>query len=623
MCVNKALMFALYIVTASLFMTGCESASQQLNLDTSVIDKDAPKIIQYFPVDNEQSLETDQPLGILFSEEMDLDSLRSSIHVYEVLESDLGEQSRQEIDVVLDFQTLLLEDSDELTGLPKSKKATRVTITLAERNLPLGQSLFIEVEDTAKDVSSFETNNPLTGNLEAGNFLAKDSNANYDIQGGDWKEISTQDGFSEDNYLFASMTNPEQDIVAYWAIDNGGLSADAIQMARYQAQDKVWTNLAGESSPAFTSVPVPAGAESAVRNMQGVMDSDGRIALVWEQSDTSSGNSGIFFNYFDGTSWLPVSDRVSASDSFGASGPAIAAFGETGFLMAWVQKTASDDRIDYRVFNTALSTPALGALLSDSALSNPLIQSVHLSATPESVLLSWISSDASASFLSASFYRSDGSWIHSGRISPEFYAPGLLSGDVSEQDASVNEEGSGYIVWAQLNNGRKDVYRARIDSEAVVDVSLAEFDNRGDAMLPKIRMGNAGKAALLWLIDLGSSLNVRVALLEDPEDGWLERTEALGAQSGAQQILDGAFDPYNNFYVIWSTGQGSNFVASRRYDNELEEWEASLFIGEELSRSRDAQLRPLATDGRMLLMQSVLSEGVYSFGSTLYDQIDG
>lgn len=621
MCVNKALIIALCCMV-SILGAGCESSSQAPKLDTSVVDKDSPRIIQYFPIDNEQLLESDQEFGILFSEEMDIDSLRDSIHMYEVLESELGEQNRREVTVNMEFRTLLMEDSDELTGLPKSKNATRVSLTLQDRNLPLGQTLFMEVEDTAKDVSTFETNHPLTGDLEPGNFMERSSNANYEILGGDWKEPALQTGFSEDIYALRALSNRQQRIVAYWITDNSGSSADQIQMSLYQQNDKRWTSLSGAVAPAFSSVPVPANATGAIFHMDAAMDQEGRIALVWEQTDSDTGSSAIYFNYFDGVDWLPVSSRVNDAGSFDASEVRIAELPDVGFFLAWVQQSAGDDRIDFRLLNTLADTPVLGSLMSEVALSASTIDSFELTAAPESVLLTQISASSSALYLSASFYRSIGEWLHIGRVSPEYYASGHLSGDVSTQDVAINSEGSGYIVWSQLNGGRKDIYRARIDDETVDSISLAEFNNVGDAYLPAVSMSDSGKASLLWLLDETVSLSVRVAMLDDPVEGWTERAESLGAHTGAQAVLSGAYDPYDNFYVIWTTGGTSNFVSSRRYDNELKEWESSVFIGESVSKSRDAVIRPLANDGRMLLLQSVLNEGVYGYGSTLYDQVD-
>ena len=623
----------LILSAASLFLmcfvlSACSSSSATAELDNVSIDVESPEVFSNLPSQGDIDIETDQAFTLTFSELMDHDSLIRAITLVEEPKVAAADSVSAAVNVPIQMaiSDVVLSSTDPLSGRPVDIEATEVRVTPASGRLSLDRRFRVIVDESAKDISSNETVDPVTSDAAVGNFIETEFSARYETLPGAWESepIEHSLAIDEDFYIQSVTTRKSGEPAAIWAYSNASSVSDSLIAGVFDPATSSWfgpesTTDVYDAIPPVTNDLDQQQVSGAIFQLVIAAGENGTLLVLWQQKRLSSDSFGVFYNYFDGTSWLDRSAEVSSpSMLYDARFPKAVSLNNGAFLLSWSQDTLTDSEVQYRLLVPG-GTELLGSIASVPGSEAPLVTDLKLFSYGDQARVFWLAGDGDLGLYSSLFSVSRGFGAITS-VSSLVSPANTVLGAVGKFDAAMNTSGDGYVAWSQLEGSRTDLFRAVIQNDVVGVTEYVESDNRGDVTSPNVAVSEEGAVQVMWIQDQAVAVDVvdnRIMVASKLKDaGWSARVGAI--HSGGLFLPNGLFDSKGNFYAFWDSTV-NNVQQSERYDAQLQTWSSTGIVGQRFSAVSASSGATVLNDGRMLLVQLALSNANYAPFSTLYD----
>jgi len=625
---RRLILSAISLFGMCFVLSACSSSSATAELDNVSIDVESPEVFSNSPSQGDIDIETDQAFTLTFSELMDHDSLIRAITLVEEPKVSAADSNAVAVNVPIQMaiSDVVLSSTDPLSGRPIDIEATEVLVTPASGRLSLDRRFRVIVDESAKDISRNETVDPVTSDAAVGNFIEREFSARYETLPGAWESDPIEHALAidEDFYIQSVTTRKSGEPSAIWAYANSSGAADGLIAGVFDPVTTSWfgpesTTDAYDAIPPVTNELDQQQVSGAIFQLAIAAGEDGALLILWQQKRLSSDSFGVFYNYFDGTSWLDRSAEVSSpSTLYDARFPKAVSLNNGSFLLSWSQETLTDSEVQYRLLVPG-GAELLGSIASVPGSEDPRVTDLKLFSYGDQARAFWLGGDGALGLYSSLFSVSRGFGAItsvSSLVSPSNTALGA----VGKFDAAMNTSGDGYVAWSQLEGSRTDLFRAAIQNDGVAATEYIESDNRGDVTSPSVAVSEEGAVQIMWIQDQAVAVDVvdnRIMVASKLKDsGWSARVGAI--HSGTLFLPNGLFDSKGNFYAFWDSTV-NNVQQSERYDAQLQAWSSTGIVGQRFSAVSASSGVTVLNDGRMLLVQLALSNANYAPFSTLYD----
>ncbi|GEM_PF-855150 len=278
--------------------------------------------------------------------------------------------------------------------------------------------------------------------------------------------------------------------------------------------DNIWANRYVKGVGWGTPQLIESVDAGHARFPQVALDSDGNAIAVWQQSDGTQND--IWANRFNAATGLwEAAYRIETDNTGSADSPQIAVDGNGNVIAVWRQFDGSFFNIMSKRFNAELGT-------------------WDTTATP---------------------------------IETE-------NNDAQAPQIAVDRNGNGIAVWEQSDGTQFSIFANRFDGSSWGTAEAIEFDNAGDAGIPKIAMDESGRAIAVWLQDDGSAINVMSNRFV-PGTGWAAPPLVIDTETTQAFTPEIAVDSQGNAFALWRQSDGSVFhIFSSRFNISTALWDA-------------------------------------------------
>lgn len=402
-----------------------------------------------------------------------------------------------------------------------------------------------QVIDTNGETDGWE---PQIAFDDAGNAIAVWSRASLELAsnrytaGSGWGVPETVESGAGDPYMPQLAVDGDGNAVAVWVQED--------------VRNDIWANHyvagAGWGSPLRLENDNVGGAIQP----QVASDRDGNTVAVWKQGDGVTVN--IYANrYTPGTGWSGRELLESAGDP--ADAPDVAVDGGGNAIAVWAQREGTTMSIWANRYTSAAGWGEAQVIGRDGAEDAGEPQ-IAMDGSGRAWVV-WQQSDGVVTSLWANRYTPDDGW---GTATPledddagSIYAPTI----------AVDRQGNAVALWGRNAGVDYGVWANRyVAGTGWVGATQISRGQPGDVVEPRVALGPAGNAMILWSEYDGSRYSLWSSHF-DPGTGW--------SAPGLVEHLDGgnvyapqlAFDGVGNVMAVWAQSDGSWFtIWSNRFN---------------------------------------------------------
>ncbi len=610
----QRLRLLLVVALCAGLLTACDSGEKDGRPDEKSKDNIPPEVQSRYPDSDEQRIEPDDEIRIVFNELMDETSLTtdSGIQLYS------GEEDASEGLMVEEReQTLLIDTIVGLKENPESGELedtdfTRVTITPASGRFSLDTPYTLKVLSTVKDRSEIASVHPITGRNTTGNFVARDVSVIFTVEDGafnvnrtkviDFASSADSSALpSSFDHQLASNRNGLTVMVWRSVIDGRSL----IKASRFITETKTWALLGDASvSSEFNAEVLSDYADTSAFTPKVAVNDQGQAIAVWHQAASPGAESSVWANIFDGQVWLGA-QRISAQASGFGTSEVEAVIAQSGIItVAWREAVpGTDPNGQYSAIVTHRFVPSSGDLASGewepsyyrTAIADEISASPRLVARRDGVVvMSWVQALAGNKQLYTARFLPATGWTE-----PKLISSGS-STDIVDPLLALSPSNDGFTAWRQFDGTRYNLWLASYVSGAWRPAILLENDDRGDVNSLSLVAGHDGQAIVSWVQSSGTTQRL-LGKVYDTRLGWHETEELSRITNGVLLAPNVAIDREGNGLVVWQNGTNLSRVHAARY-SELSGWKTSKLIENLGAGGTGPLVRPLLEDGRMIVV---------------------
>jgi len=340
----------------------------------------------------------------------------------------------------------------------------------------------------------------------------------------------------------------------------------------------IWANRYTRADLWGEPVAIDAGAGEASDPALAV-DGAGNGFAVWMRRDIDApANTRIWSNRYDAElgSW-DTAELLQSGDITRAGDPDVAAAPNGNAIAVWVQLDveSGDQDVWYRAYAAGSGWGEAGPISEeDAAVILALDPLVGMDDDGNAIAV-WSRATVNGEVIWANRYTEGFGWGTAELIKPDAETA------ASSIRLSVGDNGDAFVVWAQEDGTREDVWATRFSGSSWSTPERIDTYDEGDKRTPDVAVDGSGVAHVAWAQTEDPFINIW-AVQYTPGSGW--ETPLLIEPPNEDPDEDGdatsprvGVNAAGNAFVVWlQTHEGWSSVWSNRLDPETGWFEAEV-----------------------------------------------
>jgi len=339
----------------------------------------------------------------------------------------------------------------------------------------------------------------------------------------------------------------------------------------------IWANRYTRSDLWGEPVAIDAGAGEA-NDPALAVDDAGNAFAVWVRRDVGAANTRIWSNRYDVAlgSW-DTAELLQSGDVTRAGDPEVAAAPSGNAIAVWVQLNTESGRQDvwYREYIAGSGWGEAGPISEAEPAATLALDPVVGMDDDGNAIAVWSRTTLGGEVIWSNRYTAGSGWGTAALIKPD------TETSVGSIRLSVSDNGDAFVVWAQDDGTREDVWATRFSGSSWSTPERIDTYDDGDKRTPDVAVDGSGVAHVAWAQTEDPFINIW-AVQYTPGSGW--ETPLLIEPPNPDPDEDGdatsprvGVNAAGNAFVVWlQTYEDWLSVWSNRLDPETGWFEAEV-----------------------------------------------